>query len=182
MTQLTIDTDKIAKYILIIFAILGFIFVASYGMYAVAKITQPKQVQQVPVVQPTVIPTPTPVPTPAYPPMLTFTVLSTTVSNGHYQAYTTTGQTLYFADFQTWNSLWPQDTYLATITGSDGNAYDVSTVTLLNSYYDNYQQNQYSYQNYPYMQYRYIRHNNQVQYTTGIRIIDTGTLYRNGAR
>jgi hypothetical protein len=86
-----------------------------------------------------VVATPAPAPTVAqtmYPTVIEFTVLSTTVTNGHYTVYTTTGQTLYMPDFYSWNSMLPQNTYTATITGAEANgALDASTVNLISLHY-----------------------------------------------
>lgn len=96
-----------------------------------------QQVQQtvVPVSAPVTAPAPAVVPTSAaYPAIIDFTVLSTTVANGHYSVYTTTGQTIYMPDFYSWNSLWPQNTYTATITGAETNgALDVGTINLVST-------------------------------------------------
>ncbi|MFZ0005077.1 MAG: hypothetical protein WCC86_04950 [Methanoregula sp.] len=65
-----------------------------------------------------------------YPKALAFTVSSTTITNGNYDVMTTTGQTLHLPDYATWNALLPQDTYSATITGSEADgSLDASTIT-----------------------------------------------------
>jgi hypothetical protein len=65
-----------------------------------------------------------------YPMALAFTVSSTTITNGNYEVITTTGQTLHLSDYETWNAMFPQDTYSATITGSeDDGSLDASTIT-----------------------------------------------------
>ena len=74
--------------------------------------------------------------TPTYPTVLTFTVLSTTTAYGHYQITTTTGQILYFNDYYIWDTIKPQNTYTATITGMDGDAYLITSIVLVAYHYD----------------------------------------------
>jgi hypothetical protein len=69
-----------------------------------------------------------------YPYLIEFTVLSTGVTNGHYEVITTTGQILFLSDFNTWNVLYPQNTYSGTVTGAETNgALDVGTVNLVSA-------------------------------------------------
>ncbi|HNX18046.1 MAG TPA: hypothetical protein PKM50_06945 [Methanoregula sp.] len=98
---------------------------------SIAGLYSQQQVQHVQVLsaEPVTTSVPNVVPTPAYPASIEFTVFSTTLADGHYSVYTTTGQTLYLPDFYSWNSLLPHDTYTATITGIETNgALDVGTV------------------------------------------------------
>jgi hypothetical protein len=64
--------------------------------------------------------------------IIEFTVLSTSIVNGQYEVLTTAGQILYVPYFNTWNSLVPQNTYTATITGLESNgAYDIGSINLI---------------------------------------------------
>ncbi|MEN6396652.1 MAG: hypothetical protein ABFC78_09240 [Methanoregula sp.] len=142
MSQLIIETDTIKKAILYIFAIVGVLAIISMMvMGMVDRYCPPTQQAVIPAAEPVTpsAPTivPTVVPTSAYPMVIEFTVLSTTVANGHYTVYTTLGQTLYMRDYYSWNSLWPRSTYTATITGMEANgALDVSTVNLISIPYN----------------------------------------------
>ena len=134
MSQLIIETDAIKKAILYFFAIVGGLAIVSMIIMGVVDHYSSQQAQQtiVPAAAPATTPAPTVVPTSAYPTIIEFTVLSTTAANGHYSVYTTTGQTLYMPDFYSWDSLWPQNTYTATITGIETNgALDVGTINLV---------------------------------------------------
>jgi hypothetical protein len=190
MSQITIDTERIKIVLLYALALIGCVFLVMFAAWSLsAHYGEPKQTVQPVVIQPA--PTLTPVPTPAYPSVLTFTVLSTTVSSGHYQAYTTTGQTLYFADYSTWDSLWPQYTYIGNVVGMDGSAYVISSVIFMNGPQNSYQQYPYDYSqcgywmspnycdqhpvNYAIKYNGYYYHG--VKYTPGYRIIDSGVLY-----
>ncbi len=90
----------------------------------------------------TPLPIPTPLPTPAitssYPQVLTFTVLSTTTSSGHYQIKTTSGQLLYCSDYYVWNGFFPGNTYTAEIDGMEGDAYRISKVVFIGGNDHNY--------------------------------------------
>lgn len=134
MGQVTIDTDRIVHSIIKILAIIGLIAVLLIGWgYVNENHTS---------VSTPVVTTPT-VATISYPSVLTFTVLSTTTSNGRYQVTTTSGNILYFSDYQTWDSMYPQNSYTATLVGTDGVGYNVGTVTWIGSpygYYGNHQQ------------------------------------------
>jgi hypothetical protein len=130
MSQIVIETDAIKKAILYFFAIAGVLAIVGMIVLGVAGhfSSQQAQLTIVPAAAPATVPAPTVAQT-TYPTTIEFNVLSTTVANGHYSAYTTAGQTLYMPDFNTWNSLWPQNTYTATITGAETNgALDVGTV------------------------------------------------------
>lgn len=89
----------------------------------------------------TVAPIATPAPAvtvtsvPSYPSVITFTVLSTTTSSGHYQILTTAGQILYCNNYYAWNGIEPQDSYTATVTGTDGSAYIISDPVLIAQHY-----------------------------------------------
>ena len=131
MSQLVIETDTIKKGALYFFAIVGIVIIGCImGMNIVDHFSSLEAQQTVAPVAAT--PTPAPAPTIAqetYPANLDFTVLSATAANGHYTVYTTTGQTLYLPDFNSWNSMLPQDSYSATITGAETNgALDVGAV------------------------------------------------------
>jgi hypothetical protein len=135
MSQLIIETDTIKKASLYFFAIVGIAVIV--GTMAMGVMTHYSQQAQPVIVAATIpapatTPMPTVVQTPAYPTVIEFTVLSTTVAGGHYQVITTTGSILYMPDFASWNALWPQNTYVATITGTESNgALDVGTVNLI---------------------------------------------------
>jgi len=128
MAQIVIDTNKIVEKVSLLLAVVGLIaIVIITGFGVIGYITH----QDIPVIT-------TPVVTaPAYPTVFTFTVLSTTTSNGRYQATTTGGNIMYFADYMTWNRMYPQYTYTATLIGMDGIGYKVGTVNLISTN-DNY--------------------------------------------
>jgi hypothetical protein len=137
MAELTIETDSIKKVVIYFFAIVGVIAVGCVvAIYLMDHVTQAHPAE--PVVAPAaVVPTPVPATTPSYPSVIEFTVLSTTVAYGHYEALTTDGDILYFADYTTWNRMFPHGTYTATITGEETNgAYDVGTVNAYSSVYN----------------------------------------------
>jgi len=139
VSQLIIETDTIKKAVLNIFAIVGVL--AIMGMMVTGAVDHysgqrayhtvvPASASSATAPAPTGVPTI--VPTSAYPAIIKFTVLSTTVANGHYSVYTTTGQTLYMPDFHSWNSLLPRNTYAATIARAETNgALDVITLNSL---------------------------------------------------
>ncbi|WP_321506196.1 hypothetical protein [uncultured Methanoregula sp.] len=137
MSQIIIETDAIKKATLYFFALVGIVAMVSMIALSTMDHFSSRQVQPVivpEVAAPTPAPAPTIVPASAYPSVLEFTVLSTTVSNGHYTVYTTTGQTLYMPDYASWNSLWPRHSYIGTITGAETNgALDISTINLIST-------------------------------------------------
>jgi hypothetical protein len=133
MSQLVIETDTIKKGVLYFFAVAGIAIVGCcIGMGIVNYcISLPAQLTTAPEAASPTVPAPSVAsPVQQYPYVIEFTVLSTTSANGHYEAETTAGSVLYVPDFATWNSLWPQNTYAATITGvePDG-ALDAGTVS-----------------------------------------------------
>jgi hypothetical protein len=115
MAEITIDSNKVFKAALMVIGVIALIAIVGGGAYLLGS-----HAISGTLLQPS---------TPAYPSVLTFTVLSTTTSTGHYQVLTTAGNILYMPDYTTWNMMYPQSTYTATITGSDGVAYYVSSVT-----------------------------------------------------
>jgi hypothetical protein len=137
MSQIVIDTDAIKKAVLYFFALVGVLAVAGIIVLGVTNHYSIQPVQQtiVPASTPeTVIPPPVTSPAQHYPYVTEFTVVSTTVANGHYQALATSGQTFNIPDFTTWNSLWPRNTYTATITGTEADgSLDVTTINRLSS-------------------------------------------------
>ena len=79
----------------------------------------------------------------SYPTTITYTVLSTTTSTGHFQIYTTDGKILYCMDYYDYNLHNPCDTYTATVTGMDGTAYLITTPQVIaygSDLYDQYPQ------------------------------------------
>ncbi len=144
MSQIIIETDTIKKAIFCIFAVVGLMAIIGVAAIGIADRfckQNTEELKVVPVNEPvaTAAPTAAPVvqPASAYPTVMQFTVLSTTVANGHYTAFTTLGQMLYLPDYYSWNALWPRSTYVATITGVEANgAFDVSTINLVSTPYD----------------------------------------------
>lgn len=137
MSQIVIDTDAIKKAILYFFAVVGVVAMVSIIVMGAMNhySIQPAQPATVPVSTPAPVSTPT-VASPAqqYPYVTEFTVLSTTVANGHYEAIATSGQIFNIPDFNSWNSLWPRNTYTATVTGTEADGtLDVSTINRLSS-------------------------------------------------
>lgn len=150
MSQITIDMESIKHGLLIVFAVIGLIFVVGCGVVLLLSPNSAPSPATTTTVQ-----TITTVAPPTYPSVLTFTVLSATTVNGRFQVLTTAGNILYFADYYTWNSMIPRATYTATLVGTDGVAYNVGSVVLL-SYpsdyydyrYDNYRIDTYDYPTY----------------------------------
>jgi hypothetical protein len=137
MSQIVIDTDAIKKAILYFFAVVGVLAIVSIiVMGAVNHYSiQEEQPAIAPVITSATASAPT-VASPAqqYPHVTEFTVLSTTVANGHYEAIATSGQIFNLPDFNSWNSMWPRNTYTATITGAEADGtLDVGTVNRLSS-------------------------------------------------
>jgi len=130
MSQITIDTNQILKGILV--GIVICILVVGTGVLAYNAGRGSVPPTQTVVESVTPAPTPTPATTvPTYPSVVTFTVLSTTTSTGHYQALTTAGQILILPDYATWNSMYPQYTYTANVVGTSGNEYFINNVVLI---------------------------------------------------
>ncbi|HVP96808.1 hypothetical protein [Methanoregula sp.] len=143
MSQVVIETDSIKKGVLYFFAIVGIAIIGCWiGMgivdhYISEEVQQAVASASTPVTAPVIAPVTASTSTVAspvqqYPYIIEFTVLSTTIANGHYTVFTTAGQTLYISDFSSWNSCYPQNTYSATITGVEVNgALDASAVNLI---------------------------------------------------
>ena len=135
MSQIVIESDAIKKATLYFFAIVGVLAIVIMIVTGAVNHYSIQQAQQtsVPVVASATAPAPTVAsPTQKYPYVTEFTVLSTTVGNGFYEAVATSGQIFNLPDFNSWNSLWPQNTYTATITGAEADgALDVGTVNRL---------------------------------------------------
>jgi len=137
MSQIVIDTDTIKKAVLYFFAIVGVVAVIAL-LAAGAMNYFPVQQVQTPVA-PAETPAATPAPgiAPAvqnFPYVVEFTVLSTTVANGRYQVRTTSGQVFNLPDYTSWNSLWPRNTYTATVTGAEPDgSLDIGAVNRLAS-------------------------------------------------
>jgi hypothetical protein len=137
MSQIVIETGAIKKAILYFFAIVGVLAIVSIIVMGAVNLYNIPHAQQtiVPVSASPTASAPT-VTSPAqqYPYVTEFTVLSTTVANGHYEAISTSGQIFNLPDFNSWNSLWPRNTYTATITGTEADGMlDVGTVNRLSS-------------------------------------------------
>jgi hypothetical protein len=139
MGQITIDTDRILHSAITILAIIGLVAVLIIGWGYITSRDSVVYATSAPTV------TTLPVATISYPSVLTFTVLSTTTSNGRYQVTTTSGNILYFADYATWNSMYPQNSYTATLVGTDGVGYNVGTVVWESSPYGYYNNQQVDY-------------------------------------
>jgi hypothetical protein len=135
MSQLVVETDTIKRGVLYFFAIMGIAIIGCcIGMGIVDHYISLEAQQAAASVSTPVTASAPAVASPVQqsPYVIEFTVLSTTIANGHYSVYTTAGQTLYLQDFTTWNSLYPQNTYSATILGTEGNgALDASAVNLI---------------------------------------------------
>ncbi|MFZ0005076.1 MAG: hypothetical protein WCC86_04945 [Methanoregula sp.] len=148
MSQLVIETDTVKRGVLYFFAIVGIAIIGCWiGMGIVDHyISLEAQQAPAPVSAPVTAPATAPAAASAlpvapvaqqYPFVIEFTVLSTTVADGHYVVFTTAGQTLYMPDFSSWNSLYPQNTYTTTILGTEVNgALDASAANLM--YHFNY--------------------------------------------
>ena len=136
---INITSDTIVK---VFFICAMVIFILSIGIVIGAYIenhsTKPTATVQPTPSQPTPIVTPTPLPTSSYPSVLTFTVLSTTTSTGHYQIKTTAGQVLYCSDYYVWNGFSPGNTYTADIDGTEGEAYLISKAVFIGGNEHNY--------------------------------------------
>jgi len=137
MSQIVIDTDAIKKAVLYFFALVGVLAMAGIIVLGLTNhySIQPEQQAIVPASTPETVSAP-PVTSPAqqYPYVTEFTVSSTTVANGHYQARATSGQVFNIPDFNSWNSLWPRNTYTATVIGTEADgSLDVGTINRLSS-------------------------------------------------
>jgi len=162
MSQLVIETDAIKRGVLYLFAIVGIVIIGCWIGMGIVDHYISEEVQDAVASGSAAVAAPVAVPGTAstatvestvqqYPYVIEFTVLATTISNGHYTVYTTAGQTLYITDFATWNSCYPQNTYSATILGTEANgALDASAVNLI--YRINYPPVSYSF---PYPWYYY---------------------------
>lgn len=135
MSQIVIETDAIKKAILYFFAIVGVLAIVSMMVMGTVNhfSIQPAQPAVVPVAAAATVSVPAVTsPVQQYPYVTQFTVLSTTVANGFYEAVATSGQIFNLPNFNAWNSLWPQSTYTATITGAEENgALNVGTINRL---------------------------------------------------
>jgi hypothetical protein len=137
MSQIVIDTDAIKKAVLYFFAVVGVVAMVSIIVMGAMNhySIQPAQPATVAVSTPAPVSSPTVVsPAQQYPYVTEFTVLSTTVANGHYEAIATSGQIFNIPDFNSWNSLWPRNTYTATVIGTEADGtLDVGTINRLSS-------------------------------------------------
>lgn len=138
MGVITIDTSKIIGFFVACLAVVGLAAIIILGVATIFNHGEP-QVIATPDNQVTTI---------SYPSVLTFTVLSTTTSTGRYQVLTTSGNILYFSDYATWNEMRPQGSYTATLVGMEGSAYQVGSVVMISSPYNNYYGNYYGNQYY----------------------------------
>ncbi|MGA2912320.1 MAG: hypothetical protein ABSE07_02260 [Methanoregula sp.] len=165
MSQITIDTDKLKHWVIIVFAIIGAGCVAGIAGYTVFHLLVSAPAPEQPSATPANTPTPTATPAP-YPATLTYEVLSSTMSTGHYQVNTVEGQALYFPDFTVWNNQQPGNIYSVNIVGTDNGAYLVgSSIQLLSEGVDGYPTYYYygNRYNYPYYG-QYWIHDNTVTY------------------
>lgn len=137
MAQIVIDTDTIKKAVLYFFAIVGVL--AILALVAAGAMDHLPLPQAPTPASPAAAPAVTPAPTVAqavqtFPYVVEFTVLSTTVASGHYQVRTTSGQVFNLPDYTTWNSLWPRNTYTATVSGAEPDgSLDIGAVNRLAS-------------------------------------------------
>jgi hypothetical protein len=135
MTKLgDIELTTIGKYLAIggmVVWVLLFCGLTLYDSGHLDSIFETKTVQAT--TAPTAVPTVALVP--SYPSVITFTVLSTTTSSGRYQILTTAGQILYCNNYYAWNGIEPQNSYTATVTGTDGSAYIISDPVLIAQHY-----------------------------------------------
>ena len=124
--KFNIDLATVGKILVIILAIIGVLALAIVASGTVlTHIAQP--ITPDPTQVPTPIPTPTPVPTQT----ITFIPISTTVSNGQYQVFTTTGLTLVCSDYYVWNGIEPQ--YLYSATETNGIITEVHLISIPNN-------------------------------------------------
>ena len=124
MTKLGDMTLKdIGTFLLFGFAIFGLGCAAAIGITAIATAISAHPADT--------LPTPVTTPVQSYPTTITYTVLSTTTSTGHFQIYATDGKILYCMDYYDYNINDPQNTYVATVTGMDGNAYLISSPQII---------------------------------------------------
>ena len=157
MTKLgDLELITAGKYVAIVGVIVLALICIGLGIYGAGHSaglseTKTTEIAAIATPVPTVVATASP-----YPPAITFTVLSTTTSSGHYQVLTTTGQILYCNNYYSWNGIEPQDSYTATVTGTDGSAYLISNPVMIAQHY--------SYTNYRdsyYDSVRYYNYNGQ---------------------
>lgn len=143
MAQITFDTNNILKGMLITFAIVGLVACGVFGASYIRDHPSPNTVTLSDPITDNIAST--------YPTVLTFTVLSTTTSNGHYQVTTTVGNILYFKDYSSWNTMRPHSIYTVTITGYDGVAYYVGDINLIHR--PDYRDRVYEINDYPHYYY-----------------------------
>jgi hypothetical protein len=132
MSEIKISTESIGKALIYTALIVVILFAVAVGCYSAGRL---QGQEAAPIVvpaaaQPVTVATPS-----SYPYVLTFTVLSTTTSNGAYEVFTTTGQHLYLQDYYTWDTMYPRDTYTGTITGQNDAAFTIVDVHLMSRYY-----------------------------------------------
>jgi hypothetical protein len=130
MSQITIDTNKLLKRMLVGIVIIILVVGTGVLAYNAGRASVPPTQTVVEYVTPAPTPTPAPV-MPTYPSVVTFTVLSTTTSTGYYQVLTTAGQILILPDYTTWDYVRPQYTYTANVVGMSGSAYYINNVVLI---------------------------------------------------
>ena len=133
MSEIKISTESIGKALIYTALVVAILFAVAVGCYSAGRLQgqDAASIATPAAAQPVTVATPSP-----YPYVLTFTVLSTTTSNGAYEVFTTTGQHLYLQDYYTWNGMYPRDTYTGTITGQNGAAFTIVDVHLMSRYYD----------------------------------------------
>jgi len=135
MSQLVVETDAIKKGALYFFGIVGVLAIVSMIITGAVSHFSTQQAQTtVPAAasSATASASTSASTTQQYPYVIEFTVLSTTAANGYYEAVATSGQIFKLPDFSSWNSLWPQDTYTATIIGTEADGVlDVGTINRL---------------------------------------------------
>ena len=128
--------------IAVLLAIIAIVALVYGGMW-VYNTGRDAGIASVPTPLPTTAPTPTPAPqttasvstviVPQTAPVtqIEFVVSSTTMSNGYYEVITTNNQILAIPGYDVWNTLEPQGTYTAQVTGYSNGIYYVDNVVQL---------------------------------------------------
>ena len=155
MATVTVDSNQIWPYIAVL--IVGLVLGACFLFLAISftghetttspgqtSTTSTQDVAPVPAPAPVATTVPTPVITPFQQYVTTFTVASTTLSNGRYQVQTYDGRTIDVPSVPIWNTIIPRGVYVGTVTGTIWGEYQVSDLSLLSRpndrirYYDGY--------------------------------------------
>ena len=102
MSEIRISIESLGKALIYTALVVAILFAVAVGCYSAGRLQgqDASPIAAPTASQPVTVATPSP-----YRYVLTFTVLSTTTSNGAYEVFTTTGQHLYLQDYYTWDTV-----------------------------------------------------------------------------